>query len=79
MIGSSLVVMAEPIHDHANCAVMREMRNFSREKLEAALSIANKMRAEYLKPQGKSTKGGPRLCKREPTQPALEAVAVLAS
>ena len=74
-----LIAIAQDVLDHQpHCALREELKRISREKFESALFAANKIRAEYLKRQGKSAKGKPPVYRHEPTQPMLKAVASIA-
>ena len=75
-----LIAIAQDVLDHQpHCALIDELKRISRDKYESALSIANKLRAGYLKPQSKPGRGKQAVYKHETTQPALKAVSSITS
>ena len=66
-----LITTAADLLDHAHCKLLQELRAASARKYERALSLANKMRRDFLRP-GRSGK-------YHPPRPILEATAAIAS
>ncbi len=75
-----LIAIADDVLDHRpHCALIDELKRIGREKYESALTVANRMRAAYLKRQSDTAKGKRQVYKHESTQPMLKAVSSIAS
>ena len=74
-----LIAISKDLLNHGpSCKLLHELRVVSSRKYEYALSIANKMRKEYLKPADRNAKARG-ADKNKLEQPALKAVSTIAA
>jgi CHAD domain-containing protein len=73
-----IVIAARILHHGPSCRLLHEFRVVSSRKYECALSVASKMRQDYLKPADRSGRGRG-TDKYKPVEPALKAVSSMAA